>query len=43
VVSDVLKAQGWEVMHIMAFGKANEHPYTHPAKIVDGKLSYTEA
>ena len=42
MVSDVLKAQGWEVMHIMAVGKANEHPYTQPAKIVDGKLSYEE-
>lgn len=40
MVSDALKAQGWEVMHIMALGKAQEHPYTQPAKIVDGELSY---
>lgn len=42
MVSDLLKAQAWEVMHIMAVDKANEHPYTQPAKIVDGKLSYEE-
>jgi uncharacterized protein (DUF488 family) len=41
LVSDFLKVNGWTVMHIMAIGKAEEHPYTSPAKIVDGKLSYT--
>jgi uncharacterized protein (DUF488 family) len=41
LVSDFLKVHGWTVMHIMAIGKADEHPYTSPAKIVDGKLNYT--
>ncbi|MEP6712980.1 MAG: DUF488 domain-containing protein [Ferruginibacter sp.] len=40
MVSDYLKVAGWIVMHIMAVGKADEHPYTAPAKIVKGKLSY---
>ena len=40
MVSDYLKADGWMVMHIMNKDKAEEHPYTQPAKIVDGKLSY---
>lgn len=42
LISDQLKSEGWEVMHIMAKGKATEHPYTKPSRIVDGKLSYTE-
>lgn len=42
MISDALKSEGWTVMHIMALGKAKEHPYTQPAGTVDGKLSYTE-
>ncbi len=40
MVSDYLKVQGWKVMHIMGVGKAEEHPYTSPARIVNGELSY---
>ncbi len=40
LVADYLKARGWTVMHIMNIGKAEEHPYTSPAKVVDGRLSY---
>ena len=40
MVSDYLKAGGWKVMHIMGVEKSQEHPYTQPARIVDGKLSY---
>ncbi len=40
MVSDYLKANRWKVMHIMGIGKAEEHPYTAPATIVSGKLSY---
>lgn len=40
LVSDYLKWRGWNVIHIMAENKSQEHPYTSPAKIVDGKLSY---
>lgn len=40
MVSDYLKVHGWKVMHIMGVGKEEEHPYTSPAKILDGDLSY---
>lgn len=40
MVSDYLKAAGWKVMHIMATGKEEEHPYTSPARIVNGTLTY---
>jgi uncharacterized protein (DUF488 family) len=40
MVSDYLKAEGWKVMHIMDVEKADEHPYTQPARIVDGRLNY---
>ncbi len=40
MVSDYLKAGGWDVQHIMQIGKANEHPYTQPARVVYGELTY---
>jgi uncharacterized protein (DUF488 family) len=40
LISDVLKSKGWIVMHIMDVGKATEHPYTKPAKVVNGILRY---
>lgn len=40
MVSDYLKVHGWKVMHIMAIGKEDEHPYTAPARIVNGELNY---
>ena len=40
MVSDYLKAEGWEVLHIMGIEKATEHPFTAPARISNGKLSY---
>ncbi len=40
MISDVLKSEGWKVYHIMNVGVAKEHPYTAPAKIIDGKLTY---
>ncbi len=43
MLSDYLKVQGWTVMHIMSVGKATEHPYTSPARIVKGKLNYEPA
>ncbi|HEY8687963.1 MAG TPA: DUF488 domain-containing protein [Chitinophagaceae bacterium] len=42
MVSDYLKWKGWKVLHIMAENKSEEHPYTSPAKIVDGQLSYSK-
>lgn len=40
MVSDELKAEGWNVWHIMGVDKVKEHPYTQPAKLLNGKLSY---
>jgi len=40
MVSDYLKSLGWAVMHIMDKDKAEEHPYTAPARIINGKLTY---
>ena len=40
LVSDYLKMNGWTVMHIMGIAKADEHPYTAPARILNGKLNY---
>ena len=42
LISDILKVDGWEVLHIMSEKKATEHPYTAPARIVDGKLNYSK-
>jgi len=41
IVSDYLKAKGWEVLHIMALGKATEHPYTAPAKVIGDQVFYS--
>ena len=43
MIADYLKVQGWNVLHIMSLKNTVEHPYTSPAKIIDGKLSYHEA
>ncbi len=40
MVSDYLKLKGWKVMHIMGIGKEEIHPYTSPARIENGELSY---
>lgn len=42
LVSDYLKWKEWKVLHIMSIDKATEHPYTKPAKIVNGILRYDE-
>ena len=42
MISDYLKVRGWNVQHIMGEGKSQEHPYTAPARIVDGEVVYTE-
>jgi uncharacterized protein (DUF488 family) len=40
MISDYLKLRGWKVMHILGKGKAEEHSYTSPARIVNGELNY---
>lgn len=40
LVSDVLLASGIEVLHILDAGPPQPHPFTPPARVVDGRLSY---
>lgn len=40
MIADALKARGWRVRHIMDRGQEAEHPFTSPARIVDGRLHY---
>ena len=42
LISDYLKVRGIEVIHIFDSNKAEPHPYTSAARVVNGKLSYTE-
>lgn len=42
LVSDYLKAKGWTVRHIMAASKAEEHPYTSPARIENQRVFYSD-
>lgn len=42
LISDYLKVRGWKVNHIMGINKEMEHPYTKPARIVDGQLNYSK-
>lgn len=41
LISDDFKAAGWEVIHLMAPGRSEAHPYTSAARIVDGHLDYS--
>jgi uncharacterized protein (DUF488 family) len=43
LIADYLCSIGTEVLHIMDSGHALAHPYTAPARIVDGRLSYAQA
>ncbi len=42
MIADKLKSEGWTIIHILSPTKSEEHRYTAPAKIVNGKLSYEE-
>ncbi len=41
LISDYLKVRGVEMLHILESGRAEPHPYTQPARILDGVLSYS--
>ncbi len=41
MIADYLKVNGWKVIHIYSSSKTEEHPYTKPAKIRNGKLDYS--
>ena len=40
MISDQLKTRGWKVIHIMGQNQHQEHPFTKPAKVENGQLSY---
>jgi uncharacterized protein (DUF488 family) len=40
LISDFLKANGVDVIHIVTAKRTESHPYTAAARIVEGKLSY---
>lgn len=40
LISDHLKANGVEVLHVLCANKIEPHPFTSAARIVNGKLSY---
>ena len=41
LISDDLKARGWQVVHLSALGRSEEHPFTSAAHIDDaGRLDY---
>jgi uncharacterized protein (DUF488 family) len=40
LIADVLCVRGVEVIHILDSNHSTVHPYTSPARIVQGKLSY---
>lgn len=40
MIADALKAEGFTVRHIMSSSSAPEHPFTAPARIVEGRLTY---
>jgi uncharacterized protein (DUF488 family) len=41
LIADDFKADGWQVIHLLAPGRAEEHPYTSAARIVEGRLVYS--
>jgi uncharacterized protein (DUF488 family) len=41
LISDDLKSRGWDVIHLIAPGRIETHPYTKAARIVDGRLDYS--
>ncbi|MEP6633161.1 MAG: DUF488 domain-containing protein [Luteimonas sp.] len=42
LIADDFKADNWSVVHLLATGRAEPHPYTTAARIVGGRLHYGE-
>ena len=40
LIADVLRFLGLEVIHIASANQESAHPYTSPARVVDGELTY---
>ena len=43
MIADALKARGIRVLHIIGANNVVEHPYTAPARVQDGRLTYAAA
>ena len=41
LIADRFKANGWQVVHLLAPGRSEPHPYTSAARIVEGRLDYS--
>jgi uncharacterized protein (DUF488 family) len=41
LISDVLRLRGIRVIHVLDMGKTVEHPFTSPARVVKGQLTYS--
>ena len=41
LIADDFKSRGWAVIHLMAPGREEPHPYTSAARMVDGRLDYS--
>lgn len=41
LIADLLKARGYEVIHILDGRQTTEHPFTSPARVVEGQLTYS--
>lgn len=41
LIADDFKVHGWEVVHLMAPGRSEPHPYTAAARVVDDRLDYS--
>jgi len=42
LISDYLKIRNWKVSHIMAMNRADEHPFTSAARIINNQLRYDD-
>ncbi|MCK9480293.1 MAG: DUF488 domain-containing protein [Bacteroidia bacterium] len=42
MVSDYLKAKGWEVLHIMNKNKVQQHTFTQPARVEGNSVFYCD-
>lgn len=40
LIADDFKARGWTVLHLMTPTRTEEHPFTKPARVVGGTLTY---
>lgn len=41
LVADAFKVRGWNVVHLVAPGRSEPHPYTGAARVVEGRLDYS--